>query len=85
MPKQVNTTEFTIGSHFLPALINGDDSGLNAEETMGVYLAVRFIRATRGQGHWSVPEDAEPEFAMCEINDIRSVCLTIEYVTITES
>ena len=85
MPKQVNTTEFTIGSHFLPALINGDDSGLNAEETIDLDLFDRLTRTTRGQGHWSVPEDAEPEFAMCEINDIRSVCLTIEYVTIKEA
>jgi hypothetical protein len=85
MSKQVNTTEFTIGSHFLPALINGDDSGLNAEETIDLDDFDRFIRATQGQGHWSVPEDAEPEFAICEIDDIGSNCLTIEYITITES
>jgi antirestriction protein len=85
MPKQVNTTEFTIGSHFLPALINGDDSGLNDKETVDLDIFDRFIRANQGQGHWSVPDDAEPEFAICEIDDIMSDCLTIEYVTITES
>jgi hypothetical protein len=85
MPKQVNTIEFTIGSHFLPALINGDDSGLNAEETVDLDIFDRFIRANQGQGHWSVPKGAGPELAICEINEIMSDCLTIEYVTITES
>jgi hypothetical protein len=85
MPKQVNTTEFTIGSHFLPALLNGDDSGLNAQETTDLDGFDRFIRSTQDQGHWSVPKDAGPELAICEINEIMSDCLTIEYVTIMES
>jgi hypothetical protein len=83
MPKQVNTTEFTIGSHFIPALINGDDSGLNDKETVDLDTFDRFIRENQGQGHWSVPGDAE--LALCEINETMSDCLTIEYVTIKES
>lgn len=83
MPKSIETEEYTIGSHFLPALINGDITGLDDEDEE-LLAAFTFEAVGFRDGHWSVPEDAEPEFAMCEITGFMSECQTIEYVTIKE-
>lgn len=67
--------EFTIGAHFLPALINGDYSGLDDTE---VDQFTSWLDGRDTRGHWDVPEH-RVSFDVCEICELHADCVDVRY------
>lgn len=74
---QFDTYTYTIAAHFLPALINGDETGLDDAES--AQLAA-FIDALPGHGHWSYDSDYSDNFARCDITGLHSTTVDCEYL-----
>lgn len=66
--------EYTIGAHFLPALINDDYSGLYDDEQpiLDEWLESNSMRGS----HWAVEDDSE-RFATCEISGLSNQCAIV--------
>lgn len=73
---QFETYTYTIGAHFLPALINGDESGLDLQEQN---LLSSFDANLPGAGHWSYGDADTFDFARCDITDLMSACVVCQY------
>ena len=75
--------ECSIGTHFLPALINCDPSGLNdAELAQLVDFERAIIKSARDNfgaalGHWSV--HGTEEFARCDVTASRGDVQEVHY------
>lgn len=65
--------EYTIGEHFLPAIINGDYSGLEDEEE-GMLNA--FLQSI-GTGTWDCGD--EVGFALCEVTRLWGDCVEVKF------
>jgi hypothetical protein len=61
--------EYTVSSHFLSALINGDVTGLSDEEECELDEWLESLE--HGEGHWSTTEEHD-EFGLCEVTGLRS-------------
>lgn len=74
------TYRYTIASHFVPALINGDVTGLDAndEHKLDVFVA----NLPGWQGHWEIRDDAG--FARCEVTDLHAECVHVDYLASEE-
>jgi hypothetical protein len=68
--------EYTIGSHFLSALINSDCSGLTDEDERLLDDFLANLPPAAVGGSWDVQE-GETEFARCEVTDLYSDCMTV--------
>lgn len=72
------TTKYSVGQHFLSALINGDTTGLEASEELALD---RFVREeTNGIAHhWDFPfaVDYSASFERCEVTGLMSDCATV--------
>lgn len=78
---QFETYTYTIGAHFLPALINGDESGLSLEEQN---LLAGFDANLPGAGHWDY--DESEHFARCDIGGLHASVVDCRYyVPMTEA
>ena len=71
---QIDHADFVIGSHFLPALINGDYTGLNDAEEAA--LSAWLDANSKPYSHWDVLDHGN-NFAVCQINNIHSDCATV--------
>jgi hypothetical protein len=72
--------EYTISKHYLPALINGDYTGLDEldkHEFSGWLRSVQDFAA-----HWAVDweELDNTRYARCEVSGLYSDCSTIKHV-----
>lgn len=65
------TRTYVIGSHFLPALINGDYTGLEDHEERELDV---FLDAVGCKGHWDY---AEAGFTRCEITGLMDDCYEV--------
>lgn len=74
-----DTLEFTIGSHFLSALINGDYTGINGAEAK--QLDAWVAKQTEGvkNGHWS-PTDETNEFGLCDVTGAHGNVTKVNFV-----
>jgi len=68
--------EYTIGSHFLSALINGDTSGLSDAEEKELDEWLESLG--HSDGHWATTDDHD-EFGRCDVTDLRSSVETVVY------
>ena len=74
-PITFETITYTLGQHYAPALINGDWTGLNDEDTnlLQEWFAAASDAWTDLSGnrwvyaHEAVVDDSEQEFARCEV------------------
>lgn len=80
-----NVHPFIVSTHFLPALINGDYTGLTDSEERqldtfaGCALAEHTITPS-GQvkpHHWATDPNEEPHFITCEVTGLKAICETI--------
>lgn len=68
---------YQVGSHFIPALINDDESGLEDNE---IELLNSFVQSLSSKHQSKVfttsndPYEYEDEFALCEITNLYSSC-----------
>ena len=68
--------EYTIGSHFLSAIINGDCSGLEDSEERQLDDFLANLPFVAVGGTWKVQESTN-DFARCEVTDLHSDCETV--------
>lgn len=78
--KRSESLSFFVCTHYIPALINGDYSGL---ETNEMHIVEDFHNEVHSQcpegfewGHFSV-SDAEPEITQCEASDKLADCVEV--------
>lgn len=71
---------YRVGAHFLPAIINGDESGLTDVESaqLGEWLAQQ-QDGRNASGHWATVEDSRDEFALCEVTGLWSECESVTF------
>lgn len=69
--------KFFIGSHFLPAIINDDRSGLTCEDDN---FLDAWVEKWGIKGNYTIEVDKTPDFRQCEITNLGSECYTI-YIT----
>ena len=85
----ITTIPYTVSGHFLPALINGDLTGLDGSDEGFLERFEREVEEqAKGLGgtHWhqSVSEDEGTVFTVCEITDEYANCEEIELVVFKE-
>lgn len=71
----MKTKTFCISEHFLCALINNDESGL---EDNDIKFLNNFLEKNK-LGHAICPSDCETDFRKCVITNLYSSCLDIEF------
>jgi len=69
--------EYTICGHYLPAIINGDHSGLTDSEEAELNTFLDSIVGRLG-GHWSVNSE-EPGFCTDEVSGLMADCYECTY------
>lgn len=74
---QFDSYTYTIGAHFLPALINGDETGLDDAES--AQLAA-FIDALPGHGYWSCDDADGFDFGPCDVAGRTSAVVVCQYL-----
>jgi hypothetical protein len=74
-----DTYEFTIAEYYLSSLINGDDSGLEEDESARFDAWLNSLELPPG-GHWDVVEGSEEEFAEDEVSGLRAKTVDVVYV-----
>ena len=80
------TYRFTLEVNTLPALINGDFSGLEDNEAQDIDHLDTYVREMYGAGHWAVPDtDAagyanKPEFVEDELTGLKGNCIEVHYM-----
>ena len=72
--------EYTIGEHFMSALINGDLSGLEPDDESLFTQWLETESFNESEGNWWHDSEADSEFADCEITGLSSDCVTIIWV-----
>lgn len=73
---QFDTYTYTIGSHFLPALINGDETGLEDSESEQLE---GFLRTVPAGGHWSYEDCDAFDFARCDVTNLMGAVIVCQY------
>jgi hypothetical protein len=73
--------DYTIAEHFLPALINGDCSGLEDDEETALKIFTDNAYNTHGLGFWDTNPSEQPDFMRCEVTDLLANCHNITYYT----
>ena len=74
----MNTIEFYVSTHFLSAIINCDDSGLDLSDRVALE---RFYKQDLPKGHWSTDDD-QPSFRRCDICHLLADTVLLEWVII---
>lgn len=72
---QRKTETRKIATHFLCALVNGDYSGLNEQEAQ---LLDAWLKANN-YGHAICPDNTETDFKICEITNLYSDVIDVEF------
>lgn len=82
----VDYYEFNIGSHYLPALINGDESGLDAGEEI-VLEQFCFDAEERMKSqfnvewfHWTYSDEEVFDFGRCECSGLLNQLANVKLV-----
>ena len=68
---------YTLADHWLPALINGDETGLSDSDS--AELSDFLASLPEGSGHWSC-DDTESHFARDEVSGLHAMCVDCVYV-----
>jgi hypothetical protein len=74
---QFETYTYTISTHFLPALINADSTGLNDIEDVQL---LEFERSLPGTGHWNCDDSENFDFARCDITHMHGAVVVCQYL-----
>lgn len=84
--------EYKVAEHFLPYLVNGDDSGLEPDEVAMVdeWLSTATVGWSDADGHdWVYAHESvdsgDSEFAECEVCCKLAMCQTVKFHFTPES
>ena len=75
---QFETYTYTIGAHFLPAIINGDETGLEDGESRQLDAFLSCL--PEGPGHWNCDDSDSFDFARCDVTDMMSAVIVCQYL-----
>ena len=80
----INLIEYTVADHFLSAIINGDDSGLDDDDK--AQLEAFYEKESTGceSGHWDTDSEEEASFSQCDICGLYANCVTLYWVEVTK-
>lgn len=81
----MDITEYTICQHFLPALINGDESGLEQEDVDALAAWMAREEFDLRVGHFDTDSDEESSFALCDVTGLRGDTVTLRWVAMREA
>ena len=77
----MNKYTYTLPVHILPAIFNGDDSGLTDKESSDVQIFLDEVLTDQGLGCWAWPDD-EPSFrAHNDYDTLAGECVEVLYIT----
>lgn len=65
--------EYKVATHFLPALINGDDSGLDTHDFESLEM---WLTTVPSDGHWGVIYHGG-DFTVCDISELFADCARV--------
>lgn len=70
--------EYTIAGHYLPALINGDESGLEERECKMLQTFTDNLPEQAKAGHWAYDNDDNGEdFTTCDVCGLYAGCYNV--------
>ena len=73
----MDTYDFVIADCYLPAIVNGDYSGLSDTD---IDILSRFLdNPLFSLGHWSVSDDTD-EFCLDDVSGLYASCTACEFV-----
>lgn len=80
----IDTIEYTVCQHFLPAIVNGDESGLEQEDCDALAAWLEAEDLDLQYGHFSTDSDEEASFATCDITGLQGDTVTLTWVIMKE-
>lgn len=70
--------DYTIAGHYLPALINGDDSGLEERECKMLQTFIDNLPEQAKAGHWAYDnDDSGEDFTICDVCGLYAGCYNV--------
>ena len=70
--------DYTIAGHYLPALINGDESGLEERESRMLQTFIDSLPEQAKAGHWSYDNDENGEdLTICDVCGLYAGCYNV--------
>lgn len=69
--------EYTIAGHYLPALINGDDSGLEERECEILQTFIDNLPEQAKAGHWAYNDENREDFTVCDVCGLYAGCYNV--------
>jgi hypothetical protein len=79
-PKFRSEYEFIIPSWAISPLFNGDESGLDEEDSIKLDIFLDEVQREYGVGHWSREDDFEPDFrTRNDIDNLGNDCYECKY------
>ncbi len=80
MSKLNDYFEYRVSEHFLPAMVNGDYSGLNDDEIslLDNFLKVADCLTASEHSIWDIDFDSEPHFIDCDVTGLFSNCYDVK-------
>jgi hypothetical protein len=76
--------EYKVCQHFLPAIFNGDESGLSELDCGMLAAWLESEDLDLQYGHFSCGDVEEPSFATCDITGLKGDTVTITWVIMKE-
>lgn len=69
--------KYAVSEHLIPAIINGDYSGLddNEDNLLSFFLDSDIFE----NGHWAIPDSIESSFDRCDIIGLYSDCVILTF------
>ena len=75
-----NVTPFEVGQHFIAALINGDNTGLNDDEHIALEAFEQLETNGLDNWHWSYNSNHSNGFGLCEITGLRGATIELHLI-----
>lgn len=69
---------YTISAHFLSAIINGDETGLDDDESDSLSDFLSNLPASNG--HWDCDDADSFDFARCDVMGLMSAVVVCQYM-----
>jgi len=73
-----NRIDTTVATHFVPAIINGDTTGLDDTEDAQLDAFLDYMTAAGAAGHFDIICN-EPAFTTCAVCSMQAECVTVAY------
>jgi hypothetical protein len=80
----MNTYEYNVCSAYVPYLINGELSDLEDWEIEKLQAFEKTLQEEHGVGHWDYNDIQGEKFCYCDVTDIRTTCVIMDWIVMEE-